>query len=147
MPTRGARRAGAAAATLAVSGALAGCGGASAKHGEAAKSPRQIAADVVAASQHLHSFRLGGTITDAGATVRVTGMVAGPGRISFSEQRASDLVQVISLGSVTYMKVRPGPCARWSALPASPVEPAPAPSPRPLARRTSRSATSTGRSR
>jgi hypothetical protein len=31
-------------------------------------------------------------------------MVAGPGRIRFSEQRASDLVQVISLGSVTYMK-------------------------------------------
>jgi hypothetical protein len=57
----------------------------------------------VAATEHLHSFRLGGTITDASGTVRVAGMVAGPGRISFSEQRASDVVQVISLGSVTYV--------------------------------------------
>jgi hypothetical protein len=99
-----ASRAGAAVATLAVSVAMAGCGGTSAKHGEATKSPQQIAADVLAATKHLHSFRLGGTITDANGTVRVSGMVAGPGRISFSEQRASDVVKVVALGSVTYMK-------------------------------------------
>lgn len=91
-------------ATLAVSVAPAGCGGSSAKHGEAAKSPQQIATDVVAATRHLHSFRLAGTFTDPGGTTRVTAAVAGPGRMSFSEQRASDSVQVIALGGVTYMK-------------------------------------------
>jgi hypothetical protein len=101
---RGAWRAGAAVATLAVSVALTGCGGASTKHGEAAKSPQQIAADAVAASQDLHSFRLDGTITDAHGTTRVSGAVAGPGRIGFSERRASYVVQVITVGSVTYVK-------------------------------------------
>jgi hypothetical protein len=101
---RAARRAAAAVATVAVAVALAGCGGTSAKHGEAGKSPQQIAADVVAASEQLKSFRLDGTITDAEGTTRVSGAVAGPGRIGFSEQRASDVVQVIALGSVTYMK-------------------------------------------
>jgi hypothetical protein len=101
---RGARWAGAAAATLAVSVAQAGCGGSDANHGEAAKPPQKIAADVYAASKQLHSFRLNGTITDAGGTTRVVGAIAGPERISFSEQRASDVVQVIALGSVTYIK-------------------------------------------
>jgi hypothetical protein len=39
--------------TLAVSVALAGCGGAGAKHGEAVRSARQIAADAVAAADSL----------------------------------------------------------------------------------------------
>jgi hypothetical protein len=111
---RGAWRAEAAVATLAVSVALAGCGGASAKHGEAAKSPQQIAADAVAASKNLHSFRLAGTITDADGITRVSAAVAGPGRISFSERRASYVVQVIALGSVTYVK---GNRAYYSAQP------------------------------
>jgi hypothetical protein len=59
--------------TFAVSVALIGCGGAGAKHGEAAKPARQIAADAVAAAEHLHSFRLAGTITDAGGTTRSGG--------------------------------------------------------------------------
>jgi hypothetical protein len=100
---RGAWRA-EAVASLAVSVALAGCGDASAKHGEAAKSPRQIAADVVAATKQLHSFRMAGTITEAGVTTRVSGAVAGPGQISFSAQHGAESVQVITLGSVTYMK-------------------------------------------
>lgn len=101
---RGARRAGAALAILAVSVAPAGCGGTSARHGEAGKSPQQIAADAVAATKRLHSFRLDGTITQTGGTMRLAGAVAGPGRMSFSERRASDGVQVIALGGVTYMK-------------------------------------------
>jgi hypothetical protein len=89
-------------ATLTI--AVAGCGGTSAEHGEAAKSPQQIAADVLAATDHLHSFRLTGTITGRSGTTRITAAVAGPGRMSFSEQRGSDSVQVIALGSMNYMK-------------------------------------------
>lgn len=82
--------------TLAISMAvaLAGCGGTSATHGEAAKSPQQIAADVLAATEHLRSFRLAGTVTDTSGTTRITAAVAGPGRMSFSERRGSDSVQV-----------------------------------------------------
>ena len=105
---RGARRAGAGVVTLTVSVALAGCGGTSAKHGEAGKSAQQIAADAVAATTHLHSFRLDGTVTQTGRTTRVSATVAGPRRLSFSERGASDAVQVIALGSVTYMRASRG---------------------------------------
>lgn len=88
--------------------ALAGCGGTSAQHGEAAKSAQQIAADAAAAATHLHSFRLAGTFTEPRGTTRVTAAVAGPGRVSFSEQRPLDSVQVIALGSATYMKASRG---------------------------------------
>src|SRR5581483_6240673 len=98
---RGAWRAVAAVATLAVALAQAGCGGASPKHGEAAKSPQQIAADVVAATKQLHSFRMAGTITEAGVTTRVSGAVAGPEEISFSAQHGADSVRVIALGDAT----------------------------------------------
>ncbi len=89
-------------ATLAISVAPAGCGGGG-RH-EASKSPQQIAADAVAATEHLHSFRLAGTITDANGSIRVTEAIAGPGRIRFSEQRGGELIQVIALGPATYMK-------------------------------------------
>jgi hypothetical protein len=44
--------------------ALAACGGGE-KHGEAAKSPSQIAQDAAAATKSLHSFRLDGRLSDA----------------------------------------------------------------------------------
>jgi hypothetical protein len=44
--------------------ALAACWGGE-KHGEAAKSPSQIAQDAAAATKSLHSFRLDGRLSDA----------------------------------------------------------------------------------
>jgi hypothetical protein len=99
---RGGWRARAAEASIAA--VLAGCGGTSTEQGEAAKPARQIATDAVAATKQLHSFRLGGTITESRGMTRVAGAIAGPGRIGFSEQRGPDVVQVIALGTVTYLK-------------------------------------------
>lgn len=99
---RGTGRAGAALTAIAV--VLAGCGGTGGKHGEAAKSPAQITADVLAATKQLHSFRMRGTITETTGSTLVAAQVAGPGRIGFSEQQGGTAVQVIALGGLTYLK-------------------------------------------
>jgi hypothetical protein len=100
---RGSSRAGAALTAIAV--VLAACGGTGvSRHGEAAKSPTEIAADVVDATKQLDSFRMNGTVTETTGSTRVAAEVAGPGRIGFSEQRGATTVQVLALGAVTYLK-------------------------------------------
>ena len=79
---------------------VAGCGGS----GETAKSPAAIAADVVAATKQLHSYRMAGTITRDDGVARVTAAVAGPNRIRYVERRPNTLIQVMVLGPVTYLK-------------------------------------------
>ena len=100
----GAWRTGAAASTLTVALAACGGGGVSNKSGETAKSPQQIVADVVTATESLHSFRLEGEVTDAKGKAQVTAAVAGPGRLRFAERRAGAAADVIALGSVTYLR-------------------------------------------
>ena len=94
-----ARRGALAAATI----ALAACGGGTAKHGEAAKPPAQIVDDVAAASRSLHTFRLDGIGTDAQGSLRLTAVVAGPGRIHLAVRRPSGAYDVIALGQEIYL--------------------------------------------